>query len=117
MHFLTYKISKFFKIHFNFLGRSKGNKGTESGAGANTGAGGGGNTGGGEGDEGTIKLSSQIGSLFEIMTNVLKMTGIGNHKLVLDPISKLVISNKNNCCYYMISKSKISLFMYIFIIL
>ena len=46
--------------------------------------------GGGEGDEGTIKLSSQIGSLFEIMTNVLKMTGIIHHRMVLDPISKLV---------------------------
>ena len=58
----------------------------------------GGNTGGGggEGDEGSIKLSSQIGSLFEIMTNVLKMTGIGNHKMVLDPISKLVIFIQSN---------------------
>ena len=54
-------------------------------------AGGGeGQAGGGEGDEGTIKLSSQIGSLFEIMTNVLKMTGIIHHRMVLDPISKLV---------------------------
>ena len=84
-----------FSKSFKSLGRNKGNKGAESGTGANTGTGGGGNTGGGEGDEGTIKLSSQIGSLFEIMTNVLKMTGIGNHKLVLDPISKLVISKKN----------------------
>ena len=69
------------------------NKGTEGGTGATAGASGvGGNAGGGggEGDEGSIKLSSQIGSLFEIMTNVLKMTGIGNHKMVLDPISKLV---------------------------
>ena len=59
----------------------------------NTGASVTGGTAGGvgvEGDEGTIKLSSQIGSLFEIMTNVVKMTGIHNHRMVLDPISKLV---------------------------
>ena len=86
----------------SIIGRNVGggrNKGTEGGAGATAGASGvGGNTGGGggEGDEGSIKLSSQIGSLFEIMTNVLKMTGIGNHKMVLDPISKLVIFIQSN---------------------
>ena len=62
--------------------------GTNVGAGVASGIAGG---GGGEGDEGAIKLSSQIGSLFEIMTNILKMSGIHSHRMILDPISKLVI--------------------------
>ena len=80
-------------MHNFVLGRTGSasrNKNSEGGAGATTGAKAEAGGGGGEGDEGTIKLSSQIGSLLEIMTNVLKMTGIHNHRMVLDPMSKMV---------------------------
>ena len=78
------------------------NKNAESGVGPTVGAGvasGMSGAGGGEGDEGAIKLSSQIGSLFEIMTNILKMSGIHSHRMILDPISKLVIYYRMSVAY------------------
>jgi hypothetical protein len=39
----------------------------------------------------------QIESLFHIMTSVLRMPGIQNHRMVLDPIAKLVSYGIQNC--------------------
>ena len=43
------------------------------------------------------RIYLQIGPLFEIMTNVLRMPGVHNHRLLLDPISKLVSYALQNC--------------------
>ena len=43
------------------------------------------------------RICLQIGPLFEIMTNVLRMPGVHNHRLLLDPISKLVSYALQNC--------------------
>ena len=68
-------------------GGGNGNKKCNAGAGAAT----------GDSEDDNIKLSPQIGPLFEIMTNVLRMPGVHNHRLLLDPISKLVSYAIQNC--------------------
>jgi hypothetical protein len=54
------------------------------------------NTGGGSSSSAAIQLP-QIGDLFHTMTSVLRMPGVLNNRMVLDPLAKLLSYSLQNC--------------------